>query len=172
MKKTVSGFTIVELLIVIVVIAILAAISIVAYNGIQNRTNDAAIQADLNSTAKKISEYAIINDRYPQGDTQLATLGLKLSKKAYGNHYYNGDSYFNFVYCWPSASNPGSFALIASGVSGKTFAFTGGSVREFPSSVWSGGSVNACSNVGNPIDNGSARDWFYSTDAWKTYVAS
>ena len=31
------GFTIVELLIVIVVIAILAAITVVAYNGIQNR---------------------------------------------------------------------------------------------------------------------------------------
>jgi prepilin-type N-terminal cleavage/methylation domain-containing protein len=40
------GFTIVELLIVIVVIAILAAISIVAYTGIQNRANDAALQSD------------------------------------------------------------------------------------------------------------------------------
>ena len=37
MRQTKSGFTIVELLIVIVVIAILAAITIVAYNGIQNR---------------------------------------------------------------------------------------------------------------------------------------
>ena len=37
MKKTKSGFTIVELLIVIVVIAILAAISMVAYTNIQSR---------------------------------------------------------------------------------------------------------------------------------------
>lgn len=46
MKKTSSGFTVVELLIVIVVIGILAAITIVAYNGIQNRakgTKDRAI---------------------------------------------------------------------------------------------------------------------------------
>lgn len=39
-----GGFTIVELLIVIVVIGILAAISIVAYNGIQNRSNDTVIK--------------------------------------------------------------------------------------------------------------------------------
>jgi prepilin-type N-terminal cleavage/methylation domain-containing protein len=42
-----TGFTIVELLIVIVVIAILAAITIVAYNGIQTRSQNAKISADL-----------------------------------------------------------------------------------------------------------------------------
>ena len=40
-----GGFTIVELLIVIVVIAILAAITIVAYNGIQNQAKAAAAHA-------------------------------------------------------------------------------------------------------------------------------
>ena len=44
MKKTwAPGFTIVELLIVVVVIAILAAITIVAYNGVIAKTNDAAV---------------------------------------------------------------------------------------------------------------------------------
>jgi len=45
--KNRSGFTIVELLIVIVVIAILAAISIVAYNGIQDRARTSKINTDL-----------------------------------------------------------------------------------------------------------------------------
>lgn len=49
-----KGFTIVELLIVVVVIAILAAITIVAYNGIQNRASDSVVQSDLDTLAKKV----------------------------------------------------------------------------------------------------------------------
>ncbi len=48
------GFTIVELLIVIVVIAILAAISLVAYNGIQERARNTKINQDLASLQKAI----------------------------------------------------------------------------------------------------------------------
>lgn len=49
-----SGFTIVELLIVIVVIAILAAIVLVTYNGIQNSAREAKIDADLAQIEKAI----------------------------------------------------------------------------------------------------------------------
>lgn len=49
-----KGFTIVELLIVIVVIGILAAITIVAYNGIQSRANVQRANTDLNSLVKAI----------------------------------------------------------------------------------------------------------------------
>lgn len=50
-----KGFTIVELLIVIVVIAILAAITIVAYNGIQNRAKASALASTLQQTVTWLS---------------------------------------------------------------------------------------------------------------------
>lgn len=52
-----KGFTIVELLIVIVVIGILAAITIVAYNGIQQRGRDAQRKSDISALTKAIHLY-------------------------------------------------------------------------------------------------------------------
>lgn len=49
-----SGFTIVELLIVIVVIAILASISVVAYSGVQHRARVSAATSELKTLEKAI----------------------------------------------------------------------------------------------------------------------
>lgn len=74
------GFTIVELLIVIVVIGILAAVTIVAYNGIQKRARDAARTGDISSLMKAIEIYKADNGVYPNpcggNDVGCALSGL------------------------------------------------------------------------------------------------
>ena len=72
MKKTTSGFTIVELLIVIVVIAILAAISIVAYTGIQSRAKTSSAQTAAANLEKKVQLYYIDEGHYPLRFSDLA----------------------------------------------------------------------------------------------------
>jgi general secretion pathway protein G len=64
-KKFTPGFTIVELLIVIVVIGILAAITIVAYNGVQVKARDSVRIAKVKSISKAIDLYYVDNGRYP-----------------------------------------------------------------------------------------------------------
>ena len=47
MKQRRQGFTIVEMLVVIIVIGILAGITVVAFNGVLRRSRDAARLAEL-----------------------------------------------------------------------------------------------------------------------------
>lgn len=67
-----QGFTIVELLIVVVVIAILAAITIVSYNGITNRANQSAARSAASSVQKKIELYNGEVGNYPISKAALS----------------------------------------------------------------------------------------------------
>jgi general secretion pathway protein G len=60
-----SGFTIVELLVVIVVIGILAAVTIVAYTGINQRAVASSLSADLGNMSKQLKLDQITNGAYP-----------------------------------------------------------------------------------------------------------
>ncbi|HET8884383.1 MAG TPA: prepilin-type N-terminal cleavage/methylation domain-containing protein [Candidatus Saccharimonadales bacterium] len=67
MQKTKSGFTIVELLIVIVVIGILAAITIVTYSGVQDRAVDTRMRVAANKVEKALRLWHIDTGESPQG---------------------------------------------------------------------------------------------------------
>jgi type II secretion system protein G len=76
-KVTQKGFTIVELLIVIVVIGILAALVITTYNGIQQKGRNTERQTDLKALQGQLEAYYAQNGRYPTSGAQAsATLGL------------------------------------------------------------------------------------------------
>jgi prepilin-type N-terminal cleavage/methylation domain-containing protein len=94
--KARSGFTIVELLIVIVVIAILAAITIVAYNGIQNRANNTVVQSDMKSFGTKLEQYYIDNERAPASVAELNSIGFPFAVGSYQAIIYCTDGQGNF----------------------------------------------------------------------------
>jgi len=71
MKKTQKGFTIVELLIVIVVIGILAALVLNAFSGVQAKARDTKRQTDVRAISSQLEAYfnGTGNGAYPLGST-------------------------------------------------------------------------------------------------------
>ncbi len=61
------GFTIVELLIVIVVIGILAAVTVVAFNGVQTRAKNTKTENAIAQYSKALITYATLHGTYPGG---------------------------------------------------------------------------------------------------------
>ena len=104
------GFTIVELLIVIVVIAILASITVVAYNGISDRSQASRKLTIASQYARLLEMYKVDNGKYPDsisdsypsgGETCLGTAQDYPAKDGYNagdclhsadNTYLVGDS--------------------------------------------------------------------------------
>jgi len=68
-----QGFTIVELLIVIVVIGILAAITIVSFNGVQNRGKTAGAQSASEAALRKAELYYADLSVYPAQSSDLTS---------------------------------------------------------------------------------------------------
>lgn len=80
-KKTVGqrGFTIVELLIAIVVIAVLATLPVAAYSGMQQRGRDTQRVSDMKAIVKGLEMYKTLNGSYPASNTTNVIGGWEAS---------------------------------------------------------------------------------------------
>jgi len=98
------GFTIVELLVVIVVIAILAAITIVSYTGISSRANISSLQSDLTNavTQLKLDQVNSSSGAFP------ATLAL-----ANGGKGVSSSPGTTYTYAVSNTTNPQTFCITA-----------------------------------------------------------
>lgn len=83
MQRKQTGFTIVELLIVIVVIGILAAITIVAYNGVQSKAKNNQTVAAVRAYYTAIASYGAENGSYPTGNACLGSSDFYVSNPCY-----------------------------------------------------------------------------------------
>lgn len=72
-RRRQSGFTIVELLIVVVVIAILAAITIVAYNGVTQQAKSARKDSEISTLKNKMELYLVSTSNYPSSAYEVMT---------------------------------------------------------------------------------------------------
>ncbi len=84
------GFTIVELLIVVVVIGVLAAIVIVAYNGITQSAQVAAWKSSVNQMVKLFGVYAYQNGSYPSVGGYTCLAGFDSDDEC---HYSSGNDF-------------------------------------------------------------------------------
>jgi prepilin-type N-terminal cleavage/methylation domain-containing protein len=103
-----KGFTIVELLIVIVVIGILATITIVAFNGIQTRARTATILSDLNGSVKTLELANVTGGAYP---ATLLAANLRFSSGTSYSYNYNTG---NNVYCLSATNGTTTYSVTTS----------------------------------------------------------
>jgi prepilin-type N-terminal cleavage/methylation domain-containing protein len=154
-KVSNQGFTIVELLIVVVVIAILAAITIVSYNGITSRANASSAKSTAASLQKKIELYNTEVGNYPVNLTDLSGDSSKsyyVSSSAYGNSAptaTSSASTYGTTYVQLRACRSSTATLSTSNVNGTQiiyYNFDGAATATF---AYLGASATACANATN-----------------------
>lgn len=153
-----KGFTIVELLIVIVIIAILATITIVAYNGITDRANDSAMETTITSVAKKLSTDVIIDQSAkcngPNDSAITACLNNSETINKLVTAPYMKDVSASFVYYvdWDGSVNIAGYSK-----SGNAFASYSGSLKEISAVEYRDLTTYRCGTTG--VWSPSSKTW-------------
>ena len=146
--KFLTGFTLIELMVVVVIIGILAAIAIPNYIAMKNRANQASVEAAIHTIQLTLENYAVDTGGVYPSTPNLSDqnfVNLLPNKQMPQNPY-------TFVSMQPTSASgyqpdPSSWALIHSGCSGTA---TAGQITYYfsPSTAPTAWSMNGCNSSG------------------------
>lgn len=119
-----GGFTIVELLVVIVVIGILAAITIIAYVGISSRAIATSMQSDLTNNSQQLKLYAQVYSSYP---TALNASNCPTAPTADNNYCLKTSPGNTLTYNVNTTTNPQTFGLTVTNANNTNYRITSSS---------------------------------------------
>lgn len=182
--KKQKGFTIVELLIVIVVIAILAAITIVSFNGIQDKAKRTSLMADLANGSKRLKLDQINAGSYP-ATIAVANGGLGLKPSSNNSYRYsvnnttspqtfcltaqNGNTFYTITQ--DTVPTEGSCVNVAAGASATSAILTDGNTDTNPYFGVAPGLASVTVTLPSVIDISKVKVWHYYSDS-RTYYST
>jgi len=175
-KKS-AAFTIVELLIVIVVIAILATIGVVGYGAIVRNANDTSLKDDLAKLGDAIKLVALDNQVVPDGGATSSNTGD--SSLLPGVSFKPNISMYdltvsNLYYCSGSIGGTKEFTVVAKGKSGKAFSYSSNDgLKEFTGYTWT--ASNSGTTVCGLAGYSAPYTWSYGynpTNQWYIWAFS
>lgn len=120
-RRSRGGFTLIEILLVVVIIGILVGVAIPRLGGRVRQAQIAAAEADINNVGMALRLYEVDNGSYPAGLQGLITspggapnwrgpyLEKGMPKDPWGNDY---------IYAMPGSHNPHSYDLYSLGPDG------------------------------------------------------
>ena len=150
-RRLSKAFTIVELLIVIVIIAILVGITVVGYGAVTRSAQDSALKADLQKLGDAIKLQTLDDQTVPSGgatsipvggdSTVLPGVSVKPDQSAYNLKVTN------LFYCAGNINGSKEFAFAAQSKSGKSFTFKSNKGIE-TATVFNGSGTDTCAALG------------------------